>query len=101
MIVENNTFTHNEIGVEFTRIEPFADMPPFTADGSRAVGNVLTKNAGNGNPRPTYPASRSAATPRRRTADRNGCFPGAVDLGGNIAFGNTLGQCVGVIRAGK
>ncbi len=33
MIVENNTFTHNEIGVEFTRIEPFADVrrSPLTA----------------------------------------------------------------------
>ena len=100
MIVENNTFTHNEIGVEFTRIEPFADMPPFTADGSRAVGNVLTKNAGTGiqTDLPGLPVGGNTAT-------KNGGYgidaPGAVDLGGNIAFGNTLGQCVGVVCAGK
>ena len=100
MIVENNTFTHNEIGVEFTRIEPFGDMPPFTADGSRAVGNVLTKNAGTGitTDLPGLPVGDNTAT-------KNGGYgiyaPGAVDLGGNIAFGNTLGQCVGVVCAGK
>jgi len=27
--------------------------------------------------------------------------PGAVDLGGNVAYGNKLGQCVGVVCAGK
>lgn len=98
MIVEHNTFKHNTTGVEFTRIEPFSDMPPFTAEGSRAVGNVLTKNTGTGilTELPGLPIGDNTAT-------RNGGYgihaPGAVDLGGNVASGNRLGDCVGVVCA--
>ncbi len=100
MIVENNTFKQNEIGVVFTRSAPLPGDPPFTADGSRAVGNVLTKNAGTG-----IQTDLPGLVVGGNTATKNGGYgiyaPGAVDLGGNIAFGNTLGQCVGVVCAGK
>ena len=100
MIVENNTFKHNEVGVVFTRSAPLPGDPPFTADGSRAVGNVLTKNVGTG-----IQTDLPGLVVGGNTATKNGGYgihaPGAVDLGGNIAFGNTLGQCVGVICSGK
>ena len=95
MIVENNTFTQNEIGVDFTRT-PFPGEPPLTAEGSRAVGNVLTKNTGTG-----IQTDLSGLAVGSNTAQRNGGYgiyaPGAIDLGGNVAFRNTLGQCVGVV----
>ena len=100
MIVENNTFKQNEVGVVFTRSAPLPGDPPFTADGSRAVGNVLTKNTGTG-----IQTDLPGLAVGGNTATKNGGYgiyaPGAVDLGGNIAFGNTLGQCVGVVCAGK
>lgn len=98
MIVENNTFKQNEAGVVFTRAAPLPGDPPPTADGSRAVGNVLTKNAGTG-----IQTELPGLAVGGNTATKNGGYgiyaPGAVDLGGNVAFGNTLGQCVGVVCA--
>ena len=100
MIVENNTFKQNEVGVVFTRSAPLPGDPLPTADGSRAVGNVLTKNTGTG-----IQTDLPGLAVGGNTATKNGGYgiyaPGAVDLGGNIAFGNTLGQCVGVVCAGK
>ena len=100
MIVENNTFKQNEVGVVFTRSAPLPGDPLPTADGSRAVGNVLTKNAGTG-----IQTDLPGLAVGGNTATKNDGYgihaPGAVDLGGNIAFGNTLGQCVGVVCAGK
>ena len=100
MIVENNTFKQNEVGVVFTRSAPLPGDPLPTADGSRAVGNVLTKNMGTG-----IQTDLPGLAVGGNTATKNGGYgiyaPGAVDLGGNIAFGNTLGQCVGVVCAGK
>lgn len=100
MIVENNTFTQNEVGVEFTRSAPLPGDPPPTADGSRAVGNVLTRNTGTG-----IKTDLPGLAVGGNTAKKNGGYgiyaPGAIDLGGNIAFGNTLGQCVGVVCASK
>lgn len=98
MIVENNTFKHNTIGVEFTLPAPWADVPPPTADGSRAVGNILTKNSGTG-----ILTELPGLQVGDNTAIRNGGYgiyaPGAIDLGGNVAYGNALGQCVGVVCA--
>lgn len=100
MIVENNTFKQGEVGVVFTRSAPLPGDPPPTADGSRAVGNVLTKNTGTG-----IQTDLPGLAVGGNTATKNGGYgiyaPGAVDLGGNIAFGNTLGQCVGVVCASK
>ena len=100
MIVENNTFKQGEVGVVFTRSAPLPGGPPPTADGSRAVGNVLTKNTGTG-----IQTDLPGLAVGGNTATKNGGYgiyaPGAVDLGGNIAFGNTLGQCVGVVCASK
>ena len=100
MIVENNTFKHNEVGVVYTRSAPLPGDPLPTADGSRAVGNVLTKNTGTG-----IQTDLPGLAVGGNTATKNGGYgiyaPGAVDLGGNIAFGNTLGECVGVVCAGK
>ena len=100
MVVEHNTFKQNEVGVVFTRSAPLPGQPPPTADGSRAVGNVLTKNTGTG-----IQTDLPGLAVGDNTATKNGGYgiyaPGAVDLGGNIAFGNALGQCVGVVCAGK
>jgi hypothetical protein len=89
MILENNTFIQNKTGAIF------ADPA-----NSRAVGNVLVKNSGTGlkSEQPGLPVGNN-------TAIFNGGYgidtPGAIDLGGNIAYGNKLGQCVGVVCAGK
>lgn len=96
MIVENNTFSRNTTAVEFTRITPFEGEPPFTAEDSRAVGNVVTKNTGTG-----ILTELTGLAVGGNTATKNGGYgiyaPGAVDLGRNVASGNALGQCVGVI----
>ncbi|MGC5172552.1 right-handed parallel beta-helix repeat-containing protein [Microbacterium sp. DT81.1] len=96
MIVEGNTFKHGEVGVEFTRSEPFPGDPPLTAEGSRAVGNVLTNNSGSG-----ISARIAGVEVGGNIATKNGGYgidaPGAIDLGGNVAFKNDLGQCVGVV----
>ncbi|MET4639541.1 hypothetical protein ABIE24_002786 [Mycetocola sp. 2940] len=100
MIVEDNTFKHNDVGVEFTRSAPFPGEPVPTADGSRAVGNVLMKNSGTG-----ILTDLPGLAVGDNTAKNNGGYgiyaPGAVDLGGNVAFGNALGQCVGVVCTRK
>lgn len=96
MVVENNAFTHNDIGVEFTippSLEP-TDPPP-TATLSRAVGNTFKNNSGTG-----LKTELAGLEVGLNTAKRNGGYglyaPGAVDLGGNIASRNALGDCVGV-----
>lgn len=103
MIVENNTFDRNEVGVEFTiapALGSIPEDPPPTAQGSRAVGNVLTKNTGTG-----IKTELSGLEVGGNTATKNGGYgiyaPGAVDVGGNVASRNALGQCVGVICASK
>ncbi|MET1051864.1 MAG: right-handed parallel beta-helix repeat-containing protein [Mycetocola sp.] len=100
MIVEKNTFTQGKIGVEFTRIPPFEGEPPFTASDSRAVGNTFSANTGSG-----ITTKLRGLKVGSNTATKNGGYgiyaPGAVDLGRNIASGNTLGQCVGVVCTAK
>lgn len=97
MNVERNIFKHNEIGVEFTR-SSLPGQAPLTADGSRAVGNVLMRNSGTG-----ILTDLPGLAVGDNTAKKNGGYgisaPGAVDLGGNVAFGNALGDCVGVVCA--
>lgn len=100
MIVENNVFTRSDTGVVFTRDQSLPGDPPFTAEGSRAVGNELTKNSGSA----IYTDLPGLAV-GDNVAKRNGGYgiyaPGAIDLGGNVASGNALGQCVGVVCAAK
>ncbi|MGC5221196.1 right-handed parallel beta-helix repeat-containing protein [Micromonospora sp. DT81.3] len=100
MIVENNTFKHGEVAVEFTRAEPFPGDPPHTAEGSRAVGNVIMNHTGSG-----ITTELPGLEVGGNTAKNNGGYgiyaPGAVDLGGNVAFNNDLGQCVGVVCGRK
>lgn len=100
MIVEDNIFKQNEVGVIFTRAAPLPGAPLPTAEGSRAAGNVLTKSTGTG-----IQTDLPGLAVGDNTATKNGGFgiyaPGAVDLGGNVAWGNRLGQCVGVVCAGK
>lgn len=85
MVVENNTFVNNTVGADF-----------LVAEGSRAVGNVLYGNSGN-----AITTELPGLTVGGNTAKRNGGYgiyaPGAVDQGGNVAFGNRTGQCVGVV----
>ncbi|MGC5221012.1 hypothetical protein ACPW96_00280 [Micromonospora sp. DT81.3] len=100
MIVEKNIFMFGDVGVEFTLSAGLPDTPPRTAEGSRAVGNVSVKNTGTGiqTDLPGLEVGGNIAT-------KNGGYgiyaPGAVDLGGNIAFGNGIGQCVGVVCTGR
>ncbi|MGC5221197.1 right-handed parallel beta-helix repeat-containing protein [Micromonospora sp. DT81.3] len=100
MVVENNTFRQGEVGVEFTMSDPLPGNPPQTADRSRAVGNVLVNNTGSG-----ILTELPGLEVGGNTAKNNGGYgiyaPGAVDLGGNVASGNALGQCVGVVCARK
>ncbi len=95
MVVENNTFTRNEAGVVFTRGEPLPGDPPPTAEGSRATGNVFARNAGTG-----IESQLPGLEVGDNLAHHNGGYgifaPAAVDLGGNVAYRNGLGQCVGV-----
>lgn len=100
MIVENNTFKHNDVGVEFTRSAPLPGDPPFTADGSRAIGNVLLKNTGTGI-LTELPGLEVGSNIAKKNGGYGTYAPGAVDLGGNVAFGNALGQCVGVACSGR
>ena len=99
MIVENNTFKQNTIGVHFTRTW-YPEQTPLTAAGSRAVGNLFVKNSGSG-----IQTDLPGLEVGGNTAKNNGGYgiyaPGAIDLGGNVAFGNTLGQCVGVVCASR
>lgn len=100
MVVENNTFTRNQAGVIFSRGEPLPGDPPPTAVGSRATGNVFARNAGTG-----IESLLPGLAVGDNLAHRNGGYgifaPDAVDLGGNIAYRNGLGQCVGVACAGR
>jgi hypothetical protein len=96
MVVENNTFKQGAFGVVFTRPEPMDGQPAPTAEGSRAVGNVFSKNSGSG-----IQTDLPGLSVGANTAERNGGYgiyaPGAIDLGGNVASHNALGQCVGVL----
>jgi len=89
MILENNTFIQNQTGAIF------ADPA-----NSGATRNVLVKSSGTGikSAQPGLPVGHN-------TAIYNGGHGidtlGAVDLGGNVAFQNKLGQCVGVVCAGR
>ncbi|MGC5225395.1 right-handed parallel beta-helix repeat-containing protein [Micromonospora sp. DT81.3] len=101
MVVENNTFTQNTVGVEFTIPPPLDPTdPPPTATLSRAVGNTFTKNSGSG-----LKTELAGLEVGGNTAKKNGGYgiyaPGAFDLGGNIASGNVLGDCVGVACTSK
>lgn len=100
MYVADNTFKQNEVGVIFTRGQPLPGDPPLTAEDSSAIGNTLTRNSGTG-----ILTELSGLEVGDNTATKNGGYgiyaPGAVDLGGNVASGNTLGQCVGVVCTRK
>ncbi len=100
MVIENNTFTRNETAVLFTMPAPFPEEPPLTAEGSRVVGNIMTKNTGYG-----IKTNLPGLAVKNNTARNNGGYgiyaPGAIDFGGNVASGNALGQCVGVICTAK
>jgi hypothetical protein len=89
MILENNTFILNTTGAIF------ADPT-----NSRATGNLLVRNTGDG-----IQSDQPGLTVGSNTAIYNEGYgintPGAIDLGGNVAYGNKLGQCVGVVCAGK
>ncbi|WP_331546426.1 right-handed parallel beta-helix repeat-containing protein [Propionicimonas sp.] len=93
MVIENNTFVYNTAGAIFTGSTlPDAEI---WAPG-RAVNNVLKRNKGTG-----ITSELAGLEVGGNTATRNGGYginaPGAVDLGGNTAYGNKLGQCVGVV----
>lgn len=98
MVVENNIFKQGEVGVEFTMSDPLPGNPPQTAARSRAVGNLMMNNSQSG-----IMTELPGLQVGGNTAKNNGGYgiyaPGAIDLGGNVASGNDLGQCVGVICA--
>lgn len=100
MIVEDNTFKQGETAVEFTRTPSLDPEIPATAERSRAIGNVVTQNSGTG-----ILTELSGLEVGDNTVTKNGGYgiyaPGAVDLGGNVASRNALGQCVGVVCAAK
>lgn len=93
MVLENNTFRHNRTAAIFNGSTlPGGEM---WAPG-RAVNNVLVRNRGTG-----ISSELPGLIVGRNTARYNRGYgiyaPGAVDLGGNKARGNKLGQCVGVV----
>lgn len=89
MIVQNNTFTGNTTGILVR--EPLS---------SRVFRNTLSANTSSG----IRAVSEGLELADNRSFD-NGGFgiyaPGAVDQGGNIAYGNTKGQCVGLACANR
>jgi parallel beta helix pectate lyase-like protein len=97
MFVERNVFRHNTEGAVFQgSTTPGSEM---WAPG-RAVNNLFVGNSSNG-----IRAEIPGLEVGRNTAKRNGGYgiyaPGAVDLGGNVAYGNKLGQCVGVVCSAR
>jgi len=97
MDLENNTFRNNEAGVVFT-----GSVPPNTeiwAPG-KAVNNTFIRNSGTG-----LRSDIPGLIVHGNIAKRNGGYgiyaPDAVDLGGDIARGNRLGQCVGVVCSAR
>ena len=93
MILENNTFRNNAIAAIFSVAQTLPGDTPLPP--GRAVGNVVTKSSGTG-----IRADSSGLVVGGNTATSNGEYgifaPDAVDLGGNKAYRNKLGQCVGV-----
>ncbi len=97
MDLENNTFRNNVAGVVFR-----GDVPPETeiwAPG-KAVNNKFIRNRGTG-----IKSDIPGLIVGGNIAKHNGGYgiyaPEAVDLGGNIASGNRLGQCVGVVCSAR
>lgn len=89
MIVQGNTFTNNTTGVVF-----------LNPEGSRATGNTFMRNSDSG----IY-TDGSGLTVGGNKAVNNGRYgiyaPDAVDLGGNVAYGNKVAQCVGLTCASR
>lgn len=89
MIVQDNTFTNNTTGVVF-----------LAPEGSRATGNTFSRNSDSG----IY-TDGSGLTVGGNKAVNNGRYgiyaPYSVDLGGNVAYGNKVAQCVGITCSGR
>jgi parallel beta helix pectate lyase-like protein len=97
MIIERNVFRHNtEAAVFRGSVPPGSDM----WEPGRVTNNIFVGNSGNG-VRSEIPLLQVGSN----TAARNGGYgiyaPGAVDLGGNVAYKNKLGQCVGVVCSAR
>ena len=94
MSIENNTFQQNVDGIV---LEPPDDIG---VTGSTITGNIFKNNTGSG-----IRSLPGLAAIGNNTATNNGGYgiyaPGATDLGGNVAYRNKLGQCVGVTCTGK
>lgn len=96
MVVENNTFRQNELGVEFSApgtLDPSEPQPDATL--SRATGNTFMNNSSSGI-MTGLPGLQVGSNVSRNNGGYGIYAPGAVDLGGNVAFNNALGDCVGV-----
>jgi len=96
MILENNRFTDNAAGAVFNVSTIFGDPAPP----GRAVNNVLVKNRGTGI-QSEIPGLLVGGNVAKKNAGYGIYAPGAIDLGGNVAYGNKLGQCVGVVCSGR
>lgn len=95
MILENNIFVDNKAGAIFSGSTLPGDE--IWAPG-RALNNVLKKNRGTGI-RSELPGLEVGGNTAMRNRGYGIKAPGAVDLGANVAYGNRLGQCVGVVCA--
>jgi hypothetical protein len=93
MDLENNTFMNNADGVIFNG----STLPDteIWAPG-KAVNNIFVRNSGTGI-RSDIPGLILGGNIAKRNGGYGIYSPGAVDLGGNVARGNRLGQCVGVV----
>ena len=84
MVVTGNTFSHNTTGL-------IARDPRYTT----VSGNTFSNNTGSG-----VRAMGDGLTLKNNKAINNGRYgihaPNAINQGGNTAYGNTLGQCVGL-----
>ncbi|GAA1996579.1 hypothetical protein GCM10009818_03130 [Nakamurella flavida] len=89
MTVTGNTFVANTTGV-------LAERPETVT----ITGNTFSRNTSSG-----IRTLADGLTVGANTATNNGRYgiyaPNAHDLGGNRAYGNTLGDCVGLICAGR
>lgn len=93
LTITGNTFTANTTGVYVRNPQDRGEISSDT--NSVVTGNTFSKNTSSG-----IRSLATALTVGTNTAVNNGRYgiyaPQANDLGGNVASGNTLGNCVGL-----
>lgn len=97
MELENNTFRDNTDGVIFNG----STLPEAEIwQPGKVINNSFIRNSGTG-VRSNIPGLIVGGNIAKRNGGYGIYAPDAVDLGGNVASGNRLGQCVGVVCSAR